>query len=172
MKMTKKRLTTGVLAFAAALVMGVGVYAQHEGGPHGPGGPGFGHGRGHGGHGGPGDLLRHFARELNLTDAQQAQVKQLVDAFHEKNKALLEQGFKDGGGPFEGLAENFDEAAVRAAAQSRAAAHVELEVAHARLMSQIYALLTAEQKTKVAELKTKFEQHRQQGPPPPPGDAN
>jgi periplasmic protein CpxP/Spy len=168
-KMTKKRLTTGVLAFAAALMLGVGVYAQHEGGPHGPGGPGFGHGRG--GHGGPGDMLGHFARELNLTDAQQAQVKQLVEAFHEKNKALLEQGFRDGG-PFEGLSEGFDEAAVRAAAQSRAAAHAELEVAHAKLMSQVYALLTTEQKAKVAELKTKFEQHRQQGPPPPPGVEN
>jgi protein CpxP len=166
MKMTKKRLTTGVLAFAAALMLGVGVYAQHEGGPHGPGGPGFGHG--HGGPGGPGDLVAHFAHELNLTDAQQAQVKQLVEAFHEKNKALLEQGPRDGGGPFDGLSDNFDEAAVRAAAQSRAAGHVELEVAHAKLMSQVYALLTAEQKAKVTELKTKFEQHRQQGPPPPP----
>ncbi len=168
--MTKKRLTTGALALAAALMLGVGVYAQHEGGPHGPGGPGFGHG--HRGPGRLGDMLGHFARELNLTDAQQAQIKQLVDAFHEKNKSLLEQGFKDGGGPFEGLSENFDEAAVRAAAQARAATHVELEVAHARLMSQVYALLTAEQKAKLAELKTKFEQRRQQGPPPPPpGDA-
>ena len=166
--MTKKRLMNGALAFVAALVLGVGVYAQHEGGPHGPGGPGFGHGRGPGGHGGPGDMLGHFARELNLTDAQQAQVRQLVEAFHEKNKALLEQGFRDGGGPFEGLAENFDEAAVRAAAQSRASAHVELEVAHAKLMSQVYALLTADQKAKLAELKTKFEQRRKQGPPPPP----
>ena len=168
--MKKKRLTTGALALVAALMLGVGVYAQHEGGPHGPGGPGFGHGRG--GPGGHGDMLGHFARELNLTDAQQTQIKQLVDAFHEKNKALFEQGFRDGGGgPFEGLSENFDEAAVRAAAQARAATHVELEVAHARLMSQVYALLTAEQKAKLAELKTRFEQHRQQGPPPPPGDA-
>jgi protein CpxP len=171
--MRKKRLTYGALAFVAALALGVGVFAQHEGGPHGPGGPGFGHEHGPGGHGGPGDMLGHFARELNLTDAQQAQIKQLMDAFHEKNKALFEQNFKaEGNGPFEGLSDNFDEAAVRAAAQSRAAAHVELEVAHAKLMSQVYALLTAEQKAKVAELKAKFEQHRQQGPPPPPpGDA-
>ena len=163
--MNRKRLTAGALALAAALLMGVGVYAQHA--PGGPGGhrPGHGPGHGPGGPGGHGDLLRHFARELSLTDAQQAQVKQLMDAFHEKNKALHEQVFKSGGGPFEGLSENFDEAAVRAAAQSRAAAHVELEVAHARLMSQVYALLTTEQKAKLAELKQKFEQHRQQQPP-------
>jgi protein CpxP len=166
--MRKKRLTYGALAFVAALALGVGVFAQHEGGPHGPGGHGFGHGRG-----GPGDMIGHFARELNLTDAQQAQIKQLMDAFHEKNKALFEQNFKaEGDGPFEGLSDTFDEAAVRAAAQSRAAAHVELEVAHAKLMSQIYAVLTADQKAKVAELKARFEQRRQQGPPPPPpGDA-
>ena len=47
---------------------------------------------------------------------------------------------------------------------------VELEVAHAKMMSQIYALLTAEQKAKVAELKQRFAQ-RQPPPPPPPGDG-
>lgn len=167
--MTKMRLTTGALALAAALLMGVGVYAQHEG-PHGSGGPGFGHGRGRGGHGRHGGPLGPLVCELNLTDAQKTQIKQLTDAFHEKNKALFEQNFRAGGGPFEVLSETFDEAAVRAAAQSRAAAHVELEVAHARLFSQVYALLTAEQKAKLAELKAKFEQHRRQ-PPPTTGDA-
>ena len=60
----------------------------------------------------------------------------------------------------------FDEAAARAAAQARANVHVELDVAHARMMSQIYALLTAEQKAKLAELRQQFEQRR---PGPPPG---
>jgi protein CpxP len=154
----------GAVAFAAALLMSVAALAQH-------GGPG-GHRGGPGGHGHRGNLLGHFTRELNLTDAQQAQVKQLTDAFHESNKAQHEQLMKGGpgGGPFEGLKDGaFDEAAVRAAAQARANLHVEMEVAHARLMSQIYALLTPEQKAKVNELRQHHEQRR--GQKPPPGDG-
>jgi len=167
MKMTRKRFIGGVVAFAAALLMSVAALGQHggPGGRHrGPGGPG--------GHGG--DLLGHFSRELNLTDAQQTQVKQLVDAFHEGNKGLHEQLMKTGGGhgPFEGLKDGaFDEAAVRAAAQARANLHVELEVGHARLMSQIYSLLTPEQKAKVAELRQRHEQRRGQPSRPPGGEG-
>ncbi|MET0626760.1 MAG: Spy/CpxP family protein refolding chaperone [Pyrinomonadaceae bacterium] len=162
--MNRKRIIGGAAAFAAALLMSVAALAQH-------GGPG-GHRGGPGGPGPHGDLLGHFARELNLTDAQQAQVKQLTEAFHQNNKALHEQAMKGGpgGGMFEGLKDGaFDEAAVRAAAQARANLHVEMEVAHARLMSQIYALLTPEQKAKVAELRQRHEQRR--GQQPPPGDG-
>lgn len=166
--MTRKRLIGGAVAFVAALLMSVAALGQHggPGGHRGPGGPGM-----HGGHGG--DLLGHFARELNLTDAQQAQVKQLVDAFHESKKGLHEQLMKTGpGGPFEGLKDGaFDEAAVRAAAQARANLHVEMEVGHARLMSQIYALLTPEQKAKVAELRQRHQQKRGPQPPPPGGEG-
>jgi protein CpxP len=165
--MTKSRLMGGALALVAALVLGVAVFAQHAG-PHGPGGPMHGP-HGPGGPEGHGDMLGHFAHELSLTDAQQAQVRTLLDAFHDKMKAAHEQAAKaEGDGPFEGLSDNFDEANARAAAQARATTRVELEVAHAKLMSQIYALLTAEQKAKVAELKQKFAQHRQELPPPPP----
>jgi protein CpxP len=167
MRLTRKRITMGALALAAAMLMAVAVFAQH-GDMHGFGGPP--HGEGHE-HGGPGDMLGHLVRELSLTDAQQAQVKQLMDNFHTSTKSLHEQLFKAGGGPFDGLTDNFDEAAVRAAAQSRANVQVELEVAHAKLMSQIYSLLTAEQKAKVAEHLKRFEQMRRQPPPPPPGGA-
>ena len=171
MMMTKKRLIGGAVAFAAALLMSVAALGQHggPGGHRGPGGPGM-----HGPGGPGGDLLGHFSRELNLTDAQQTQVKQLVDAFQAGSKALHEQLMKagpGGGGPFEGLKDGaFDEAAVRAAAQARANLHVELEVSHARLMSQIYALLTPEQKAKVAELRQFHEQKRRR-PTPPDGEG-
>ena len=158
----------GAVAFAAALLMSVAVLGQH-GGPGGRRGPGM---HGPGGHGG--DLLGHFARELNLTDAQKAQVRQLADAFHEGNKGLHEQLMKTGGGhgPFEGLGDGaFDETAVRAAAQARANLRVELEVSHARLMSQVYALLTPEQKAKVAELRQRHEQRRGQPSTPPGGEG-
>jgi Spy/CpxP family protein refolding chaperone len=81
-----------------------------------------------------------------------------TQALHEQ---LRQAGPGGGGGPFEGLKDGaFDEAAVRAAAQARASLHVELEVARARMMSQVYALLTAEQKATLAERRQQFEQRR------------
>ena len=172
MRTARTKLIGGALALAAALlVTAVGLARQD--GPHGfggppPEGPGGPRRGGPGGPGGPGGL-GPLARELNLTDAQKAQIKQIEDSFRESTKSLHEQLFKSGGGPLEGLKDGaFDEASVRAAAQARAAIQVELEVAHARMMSQVYALLTAEQKAKLAELRQQFEQGRRQPPPPPP----
>ena len=168
MRLTKTRIIGGAAVLAAALMMTVAALAQHgpggPGGHHGPGGPGE-----HGGPGGPGNLLEHFSQVLNLTDAQKAQIKQLEDNFKESTKGLHEQLEKAGpGGPFDSLKDGaFDEAAVRAAAQARANLHVELEVAHAKFFSQVLAVLTPEQKAKLAELHKQMEQHHRQGPPPP-----
>jgi len=164
--MTKKRIIGGAAALAAALMMTVAAFAQH-----GPGGP-RGH-RGPGGHGGPGNVIGHLSRVLDLTDAQKAQIRQLEDGFKEGTKALREQLAGAGhGGPFEALNGGaFDEAAVRAAAQQRASLHVELEVAHARFFSQIYALLTDEQKARLAELHRQMQERHKQGPPPGAGDG-
>ena len=167
MRLTRKRIIGGAVALAAALMMTAAAVAQHgpggPGGHHGPGGPGR--------HGGPGGLLEHFSQVLNLTDAQKTQIKQLEDGFKESTRGLHEQLGKAGpGGPFEALNGGaFDEAAVRAAAQARANVHVELEVAHARFFSQVYAVLTAEQKAKLAELHKQMQERHKQGPPPPPG---
>jgi protein CpxP len=162
--MTRKKIIGGALAFAAAFLMSVAAFAQH--GPGGPGGR-----RGHHGRGGPGgSLLGHFSQVLNLTDAQKAQIKQLEDGFRESTKDLHEQLAKagPGGGPFEALGGGaFDEAAVRTAAQARANLHVELEVAHAKFFSQVYAVLTAEQKAKLAELHQQRQERHKQGPAPP-----
>lgn len=162
MRLTRTRLrVSGALVLVAALALAVaGLAQQHGGGGRGRGG--FGgpppEGRGHGG-----NPLGPLARELNLTEAQRAQVKQIMDSFQESTKSLHQQLRASGGSPFEGLKEGaFNEAAVRAAAQARASIHVELEVARARMMSQVYALLTAEQKAKLATLRQQFEERRQQ----------
>lgn len=161
MKMTKTKLRIGgALVFVAALMMTVVGFAQQDGSR----GFGGGGGRPPGGreHGGPrgGGPLGPLARDLNLTDAQKAQIKTITDSFEESTKSLREQLSSAGDGPFDGLTDGaFDEATVRAAAQARASVHVELEVARARMMSQAYALLTTEQKTKLAALRQQFEQN-------------
>lgn len=104
-----------------------------------------------------------FAEKLNLTDTQKEQMKQIATRFHESTKALREasRGGKDNKfGMFNGG--TFDEAAVRAAAQARANKHVEIEVAKARMMSEMYAILTPEQKAQLATERQQMEQKRQE----------
>jgi protein CpxP len=166
MQTTKTKLRIGgALVFVVALAMAVVGFAQQGGGQrHGFGGPPRGGGPEHGGPHGGGGGLGPLERDLNLTDAQKAQVKQIRDSFEESTKSLREQLFNAGGGPFDELKDGaFDETAVRAAAQARANIQVELEVARARMMSQVYALLTAEQKAKLAERRQQFER-RGHGP--------
>lgn len=124
-----------------------------------------GHRGGHrGGHGMRGGFLGgRFAEKLNLTDAQKEQMKQIATRFHVSTKALRgesrwnrDKGF----GLFNGG--TFDEAAVRAAAQARANKHVEMEVARARMTSEMYAILTPEQKAQLAAEHKLMEQKRQE----------
>src|SRR6185369_7993461 len=152
-------------------------------GPGGPGGPppdGFGfrgpggprEGFGPGGPGRPGGPppqgfgpFGPLGRDLNLTDDQRSAIQKIGESFQESNRALLEQMRTLHESQRELLAGEFHEAAVRAAAEARAKVQVELEVSHARMMSQMVAVLTDAQR---AQLAAHREQMRQQGPPPPP----
>lgn len=103
-----------------------------------------------------------FAEKLNLTDAQKEQMKQIAARYRESTKALRQQerGNREGFDALKGG--TFDEAAVRAAAQARANARVEMEVAHARMMSEMYNILTPEQKAQLAAERQQREQKRQE----------
>ena len=148
---------SGVMAIAGALLLTMAVvgFSQQER-PQGPPGRGF-----RGGPGPRGGLLGPLARDLNLSDAQKTQIKQITDSFEESTKGLREQLRSLHGNEFDALkGETFDEAAVRAAAQARANVQVELDVAHARMMSQVFAVLTPEQKAQINERRQQFEQRR------------
>ncbi|HSS20598.1 MAG TPA: Spy/CpxP family protein refolding chaperone [Pyrinomonadaceae bacterium] len=103
--------------------------------------------------GGPGDMLEHISRELNLTDAQKAQAKAIFDSQkaageerHAKLEAIhnqLEESTAKG---------QFDETKVRELANQQAALMADEMVEHMRMHSQLYNLLTAEQKTKADEM--------------------
>jgi Spy/CpxP family protein refolding chaperone len=154
---------SAVAAFVAALALMGSVIAFSQG-PQGPR-PGGGF------RGGPGprDGLGPIARDLNLTDAQKAEIKKITESFQAGTKDLHDQMrtlHESEPDPMNG---NFDEATVRAAAEARAKIEVELAVAHAKMMSQIASVLTAEQKTQLAAKRQRFE--RQGPPPPPPGFA-
>ncbi|HEV7843776.1 MAG TPA: Spy/CpxP family protein refolding chaperone [Pyrinomonadaceae bacterium] len=109
-----------------------------------------------------GSFEGRFAEKLNLTDAQKEQMKQIAARYRESTKAMRQQERGERGG-FEALkGGTFDEAAVRAAAQARANARVEMEVAHARMMSEMYNVLTPEQKAQLAAERQQREQKRQE----------
>jgi Spy/CpxP family protein refolding chaperone len=169
MRLNWKKAGGAAAILGALLLMAVVGFSQHPGGQQGPppgggfhGGPG---GRGPGG-GGRDGLLEHLSREVNLTDDQKAQIKKIGDSFEESTKGLREQMrtlHESQADPLAGGA--FDEAAVRAAAQARANVQVEMEVAHARMMSQVLSVLTAEQKAQLAAKRQEFERRRPEGPP-------
>lgn len=163
MKTNWKKMSA-VIAIVGALLLTAVVGFSQQGRRQGPPERGFHDGPG-GGPGRPGGPRDGFGplRDLNLTDAQKAQIEKIRASFEESTKSLREQ--------LRSLHESqpdlltsgtFDEAAVRAAAEARAKVEVEMEVAHARMASQIGAVLTAEQKAQLTERRQQFEQKRQE----------
>ncbi|HEV2914859.1 MAG TPA: Spy/CpxP family protein refolding chaperone [Pyrinomonadaceae bacterium] len=171
MKLKGSKKIMGGLALAAALALtGVVGFAQQQQQSTTQGQDGTGHEWRHKRGGKEGRGMRaggfgaRFAERLNLTDAQKEQLKQIAARYRESTKALRQQARAARHGGDAGLINGgaFDEAAVRAAAQARAGARVELEVARARMMSEMYAVLTPEQKSQLATERQQWEQKRQE----------
>ena len=173
MRLKGSRKFVGGLALAAgvALTGVVGVSAQQEQGQGGgqnraerPWGQKEEGGRGGGRRGGDGPFGGRFGAELNLSDAQREQLRQIEERYRASFKAQHEaRGQRQERGGYDPLAGGtFDEATVRAAAQARANAQVEREVAHARMMHEMYNVLTSEQKAQLAAARQQREQRRQE----------
>lgn len=151
-----RSLATGV-ALAALLATSV-AYAQ---GPRG-GGP-YGGGRGGRGPGGPGLALN----QLNLTDAQREQVKEIRDRNRDQTQALvkrLDSAAAKQRDAVETLPVN--ETLITSTSQDLAQAQTEMAIQEARLNSEIWSILTPEQQAQAtklrAERKAQMEQRRQE----------
>jgi Spy/CpxP family protein refolding chaperone len=150
----------GLSALVAALVTGGAfVYAQ-DAGPSGPRGrgPGFGV---------RGPQAGLSLRALDLTEAQQEQVRQLSQQNREQMRALMDRMRAAQEARRQAVeAIPFNESQVRAAMRELAEIEADLAVAEARLQSDIYALLTAEQqqrlKTMRAEREARAKERQQQ----------
>jgi protein CpxP len=114
------------------------------------------------GHGGPDGDFHHmmgfFTHYLDLTTDQQAQVK----AIWEKEKPSLQplmQQMHQSHADMRALqaAGPFDEAKTRALATQNSQTMIELQVAHARIKSEMMQVLTADQKAKLAAFEAKHE---------------
>ncbi|HYO62535.1 MAG TPA: Spy/CpxP family protein refolding chaperone [Pyrinomonadaceae bacterium] len=157
-----RKIVSGLALAAIVSLTAVAGFAQDGG--QGQGGERAGRHKGHkdGGRGMRGGHFggRFFGR-LNLTDAQQEQMRQIAERHQQSTQALRERerGTRREGAAFDGT---FNESAVRAAAQARANARVEMEVARARMMHEMYNVLTAEQKAQLASERQQREQRRQE----------
>ncbi len=151
-----------VLAIAAfaTLVAGAVVLASGQD-AKGPGAMGhagmFGPGMGEPGmHGGLGMVGLPLHR-LDLTQEQQDKIHAIVD---EQRAALqdLRRQLRDGEAAFRAAhpITEFDESAIREHAAAQAKIQADLDVAVAKLRSQVVALLTAEQLKTVQEMQTKM----------------
>ncbi len=123
------------------------------------------------GYGGPGGDFHHMLKQLDLTSAQHDQVK----AIWAKEKPTLQplmQQMRQNHSAMSALEASgpFDEAKTRALATQNSQTMIELQVEHERIKSEIMQILTAEQKTKLAQIEANREARMSKHAPPPPAD--
>jgi Spy/CpxP family protein refolding chaperone len=96
---------------------------------------------------GPGPRVARMSKALNLTEAQQEQVRTILTSERERNAPLRQQLVETRKKFREAVeAEPFEESTVRALAEEQSKTRVELAVSRARTKSQLFALLTPEQR--------------------------
>ena len=121
---------------------------------------GFGH-PGHGPGGGGAEHILHMAKTLDLTAAQHTQIESIAE---DAKAGAIGKTWKSMRTTHESLASLIHDPAatddqVRDAAAAVAALGTELAVLHHKMAVEIAAVLTPDQKAKLAELKATFKEH-------------
>lgn len=161
MKLTRNKVLVGVLVLLLLAAVGLSQAMGRSGRMW-----GHGCGFGFGGH-----MLGFFADYLDLTDAQQAQIKQIMEKERPTIQPLIDQ-LKQGHQQLRQLEESgaFDEAKVRALVTQHSQAITELIVQKARIESEMLQVLTPEQKAKFTKFMDRRSQrfHKWMNQPQPP----
>ena len=106
--------------------------------------------------------IAHLMRALDLTDAQQQQVKFLVDAQRPALKGLMQQMASQRAEMLSATQNGqFDQAKVQAIANQQGQTLANLIVVRQELQSKIYGLLTPEQRTKFDQMQQRRLEHMQ-----------
>ena len=119
-----------------------------------PGGQGPGMFAGRGGRGPMAMMMMHGLRQLNLTDDQKTQIKQIRESNKEGTQAIAKRmiAAREALGDV-ATADTVVEADIRAKAADVAAVEVDAALLRAKVHAQVFALLTPEQKAKAKELR-------------------
>ena len=125
---------------------------------------------GMGGH--MGHMLEFFTDYLNLTDAQQTQIKAVLQKEHGTIKPLMQQLHATEAQLRQFELGAYDEAKVRALAAQQAQTQTELTVQKTRIHSELFQLLTPEQQAKMKEFEAnreaRMQKHMHSGTAPAP----
>lgn len=118
-----------------------------------------------------GHMMGFYGKALNLTDDQKTQMKAIMQKEHPTMKPLFQQERQIDQQLRQYVEGPYDEVKVRALAAQKSQIEVELTVAHARIHSQMYQLLTPDQQSKLKEIEAnhqaRMQQHMHEAPPAP-----
>ncbi len=147
--MHKKFFTVTAIALAVAAGLASAVAYAAQGGTHSRYG---------------GWMLQRMTRELNLTGAQHAQIKNILETEKGKIQPLRQQ-LRQNRLDQSGMTANFDEAQVRAYANKQAQIMADLTVEREHTKSQILAVLTPDQRQKALLMRQHrhYRRHRMPG---------
>jgi len=128
------------------------------------------HGRAFGGGGGP--MMGFFAKKLNLTDDQKAQMKAIMQKEHPAMKPLFEQQHQIDLELRQYAEGTFDAAKVQALATQKAKVQAQLTVAENRIHNELYQILTSDQQAQLRQMEAdheaRMEERMHQQPPTAP----
>jgi len=145
--MHKKSIILAAILMALAAGLATTAFAQHRC-------MGFGRNNGW--------MLKHMVKQLNLTDAQQTQIKGIMADEKTKIKPMMQQLRQNQQAEDANINGSFDENQARTFANKQAQLMTDLIVEKERMRSQVYAVLTPEQRQKALQLMQERQQHLQE----------
>jgi protein CpxP len=145
--MHKKSIIFAAILMALAAGLATTAFAQHRG-------MGFGRNNGW--------MLKHMAKQLNLTEAQKTQIKGIMADEKSKVMPMMQQLRQNEQAENANVNGTFDENQARTFANKQAQLMTDLIVEKERMRSQVYAVLTPEQRQKALQLMQERQQHRQE----------
>jgi periplasmic protein CpxP/Spy len=119
-----------------------------------------------------GPMMGFYAAKLDLTDAQKAQMKTIMQKEGPAMKPLFQQSRQIDQQLRQYAEGTDDEAKVQALASQKSQVEAQLAVAHTRIHSEMFQVLTPEQQTKMKEMEAnravRMQARGHQAPPPAP----
>jgi Spy/CpxP family protein refolding chaperone len=164
-----KSIRFRLLIAAMAVLLGSAIAKSQTAADAPPPPPMHGHGYGMEGH-----QVGFFAKALNLTDDQKAQMKAIMQKEHPAMKPLMQQQHQIDLQLRQYVEGTFDPVKVQALAAQKAQLQVQVTVAETRIHNELYQLLTTDQRTQLKEIEERHEarmqKHMQEAPPAPPSE--
>jgi Spy/CpxP family protein refolding chaperone len=166
-----KSIRYRLLIAAMAVLLGSTIAKSQTAADAPPPPPMHGHGYGMAGEGHP---MGFFAKALNLTDEQKAQMKTIMQKEHPTVKPLMQQQHQIDLQLRQYVEGTFDPVKVQALAAQKAQVQAQLTVKETRVHNELYQLLTTDQRAQLKEIEANHEarmqRHTQEAPPTPPSE--